>query len=276
MKRSFLALLLTVLCHPVVALADENVRAAQTQLRQEGFFFGDPDGVYNDQTAAAVTRYQIRHGLQITGKLDAPTARGLGTNPVSPAPVGSMAGTWRQLRNGEQQFVPAQSESSSHISQPPSDQQARARREQPASPAQTATPQVVAREDFETGPFGRERLRDYIAAFVLAGIDSKVGAELEFFADEVDYFGDGKLSREKIRRDLVRYDTRWPERRFWLAGDLDVRPESRQRARVAFPLRYELRSRSEQSSGIVRKTLVLEKTAKSDLQIVAVDEKRIR
>jgi hypothetical protein len=132
------------------------------------------------------------------------------------------------------------------------------------------------RGDYDKSAFGRERLRDYVGAFVLAGLDPKIGAELEFFADRVDYFGESKLSREKIRRDLLRYDARWPERRFWLAGDLQVRSESNQRLHVTFPLRYELRSRSKRASGTVRKTLVLEETSTNDLEIVAVNEKRIR
>ena len=253
------------------------MRAAQTQLRQQGFYFGDPNGIYNDQTAAAVTRYQIRHGLQITGQLDAPTAKALGTRPLPPTSEGSppsMSGTWRQLRNGEQQFVPAQPHSlpkvSSPAPRPPSEPSY-----QSAPPPPIATPGLVTRRDSDKS-FGRERLRDYVGAFVLAGLDPKVGAELEFFADRVDYFDDGKLSREKIRRDLLRYDARWPERRFWLAGDLEVRSESNRRLRVGFPLRYELQNRSERASGTVRKTLVLEKTANNNLEIVAVNEKKIR
>jgi hypothetical protein len=279
MKRFVLALLLISVCHSLAASADENVRAAQAQLRQEGFYFGDPTGVYNNQTAAAVTRYQIRHGLQITGQLDAPTAKALGTQPLTPADGGAplpMSGTWRQLRNGEQQFVPAQPHSSPNVSSPAPGRPSKPTSHRSAPPPQTATPLPVTREVSDQSAFSRERLRDYIGAFILAGLDPKVGAELEFFADRVDYFDDGKLSREKIRRDLLRYDARWPTRRFWLAGDLDLGSESNQRLRVTFPIRYELRNRSERASGTVRKTLVLEKTANHDLEIVAVNEKKIR
>lgn len=279
MKRFVLALLLLTVCHSLAASANENVRAAQRQLRQEGFYFGDPDGVYSDQTAAAVTRYQIRHGLQITGQLDAPTAKALGTASFTPADGGappSMSGTWRQLRNGEQQFVPASPRSSPNVSSPPPRVSSKPGSHRSAPPRPTATPVPVAPGDSDQDVFGRERLRDYIGAFILAGLDPKVGAELEFFADHVDYFDEGKLPREKVRHDLLRYDARWPERRFWLAGDLEVRPEFNHRLNVTFPLRYELRNRSERASGGVRKTLVLEKTANHDLEIVAVNEKKIR
>jgi hypothetical protein len=123
--------------------------------------------------------------------------------------------------------------------------------------------------------YDRERLRDYVAAFVLAGLDPQVGAEAEFFADRVDYFGEHHVTREKIRRDLQRYDKRWPERGFWLAGDLAVRPV-KDKLEVSFPLRYELRSGSRRSSGQVWKTLILERTGADDLQIVSVNERKAR
>ena len=275
MKHFVFALLFVLSCHSLTAAADDNVRAAQTRLRQEGFYFGNPDGKYDKETSAAVTRYQIRHGLQITGQLDAATAQALGTRPLAAGAGGtplSLSGTWRQLRNGEQQFVPESRSptagSRTAAGKPTSDVQ------QSTSPPPATTAVPVARTSSEENAFDRERLRDYIGAFVLAGLDPKVGAELEFFAERVDYFGDGKRSRAQIRSDLLRYDARWPERRFWLAGELDVHPQTGNRVRVTFPLRYELRSRADHASGTVRKTLVLQKTARNDFEIVAVNETR--
>ena len=123
--------------------------------------------------------------------------------------------------------------------------------------------------------FNRERLRDYVGAFVLAGLDPEVGSETEFFAERVDYFGERGVAREKIRRDLQRYNERWPTRRFWLVGELEVTPINGQ-LKVTFPLRYELRSPSRHSSGKVWKTLILEKAGVDDLQIVAVNERKAR
>jgi hypothetical protein len=244
-------------------------------LRQEGFYFGDPNGLFNTETSAAITRYQIRHGLQITGELDAQTAKALGLRPrPSTASVSapSLSGTWRRLRNGEQQFVPAESQPSPNVSSPAPHLRSR----ESASHNSKATPRPVTQGAAATANISHERARDYVAAFVLAGLDPKVGAELEFFADRVNYFGDAHLSRDQIRRDLLRYDARWPERRFWLAGDIDVHPEANQRLRVTFPLRYELTRKSERASGTVEKTLLLQKTVNDDLEIVAVNEKKIK
>ena len=80
------------------------------------------------------------------------------------------------------------------------------------------------------------------------------------------------IGREKIRKDLQRYAARWPERRFWLDGDITAERQNGNRVRVTFPLRYQLRNAGKHSSGKINKTLVLEASG-DDLQIVAVNER---
>jgi hypothetical protein len=121
--------------------------------------------------------------------------------------------------------------------------------------------------------FSIERLRDYVGAFVLAGLDPQVGAEAAFFADRVQYYNEGMKDRKRIQNDLQRYNARWPQRQFRLAGDINVEPQSDNRVRVTFPLTYQLRNGAKHSSGKVNKTLVLER-AGDDLQIVAVNERK--
>ena len=116
-------------------------------------------------------------------------------------------------------------------------------------------------------------MRDYVAAFVLAGLDKNVGAEAEFFADHVDYYDQGVMNREKIQQDLKHYDERWPERHFWVAGKINIEPQSENRVRVTFPLGFKLRNGNKTSTGQVNKTLVLG-PAGDDLQIVAVNERK--
>ncbi len=115
-------------------------------------------------------------------------------------------------------------------------------------------------------------MRNYVAAFILAGLDPHIGSELEFFAPQVDYFGARNVSRERIERDLVRYDRQWPERRFWLDGDIQVKRRSGAAIEFVFPLRYELRNGSKRASGKVMKSLSLVAGGDNEMQIVAVDE----
>lgn len=270
MKRLFLCLLAVVFCGVAAASADESVRAAQARLKDGGFYFGEVNGTYGSETAAAVTRYQIRNGLQISGQLDAATSKSLGVSagPSAAAPAAAAEPeTWQRLRRADQQFLTDLNRRRPvvAVATPP-----RISKNQPPPARVAPEPAQTEREVFT---LSRERLRDYVGAFILAGLNPGVGSELEFFADRVNYFNEGIVGREKIRHDLEKYNQRWPHRRFSLAGEVQVQPRPDSRVRVTFPLRYELSNGAKHSSGRVMKTLVLEVTGE-DLQIVGVDEHR--
>jgi hypothetical protein len=60
MMKRFVLLFLFLTLGAVGSLhADENVRALQRRLKAGGFYFGEINGRYDSDTAAAVTRYQI-------------------------------------------------------------------------------------------------------------------------------------------------------------------------------------------------------------------------
>ena len=307
--------------------ADDNVREVQTKLSDEGLYFGEVDGAYSPDFSAALTRYQVRKGLPITGQLDVETAEALGAKPaVGPSTAAAEQGseTWRRLRKHERRTSTntRQSETAATTEREgpsPDAEETSTETQSPSGPATTArtstkttepasAPAAAARTSAETTQpapaapatagtstqitespsappptvvdtgsavpeFSTERLRDYVAAFVLAGVEKNVGAEAEFFADRVEYYDSGTMDREKIREDIKRYDQRWPERHFWIAGTINVEPQSDNRVRVTFPLGFKLRNGDKQSSGKVNKTLVLE-SAGDDLQIVAVNERK--
>ena len=266
MKRSFLCFLLVTFASLCSLQADESVSKVQHRLKAGGFYFGEINGRYDNDTAAAVTRYQIRNGLQITGKLDAQTRYALGVADAKPEFSTPRFGedVWRYLRKSDQEYINrlmAEDARKSQRSKPPA----------PSTATVAATPPGPA--SASPANYNRERLRDYIAAFVLAGLDPQVGAETEFFAGRVNYFGKAGVTRETIRRDLQRYNDRWPQRAFTLAGEPEITPINAD-LRVSFPLRYELRNGAKRSSGKVLKTLVLQKTGGDDFQIVSVNERK--
>jgi peptidoglycan hydrolase-like protein with peptidoglycan-binding domain len=77
MKCALLTLA-TVLWASVSVLADQTTESVQRTLKDQGFYYGDITGQKNTDTTAAIRRYQIRNGLQITGEMDAETLRSLG------------------------------------------------------------------------------------------------------------------------------------------------------------------------------------------------------
>jgi peptidoglycan hydrolase-like protein with peptidoglycan-binding domain len=76
MKRKIgMAILVSAL--PLLALADTTVQQAQEELKEQGYYFGQINGDKNADTIAAIRRFQIRSGLQVTGELDQETLRAL-------------------------------------------------------------------------------------------------------------------------------------------------------------------------------------------------------
>ncbi|PYI76899.1 MAG: hypothetical protein DMF01_02805 [Verrucomicrobia bacterium] len=287
--------------------ADDNVREVQTKLSDEGFYSGEIDGAYSTELAAALSRYQVRNGFPITGQLDVETSKALGAKPAvgpSTAATEQNTETWRGLREGEGRAstkarerpssptdettgtsTATTNENEEETSTTAPGTQSRDSSSPQETPQETAAissenakpesaPPATASNTGSLAPeFSLERLHDYVAAFVLAGLDRNVGAEVEFYGDRVDYYDNGTMDREKIREDLKRYDEQWPERHFWIAGKITIEPQSDNRLRVTFPLGFKLRNGNRIASGKVDKTLVLEKTG-ADLQIVAVNERK--
>ena len=70
------------------ARADQLTESVQQKLKDQGFYYGEITGKKDTDTTAAIRRYQIRNGLQITGEINAETQRslGLGSKPASTPP----------------------------------------------------------------------------------------------------------------------------------------------------------------------------------------------
>ena len=89
MKRKLFVSVLFFFLGWSLAWADSATESAQQKLKDGGFYYGEINGQKDADTTAAIRRYQIRNGLQITGDLNAETLRSLGINskPAStPAP----------------------------------------------------------------------------------------------------------------------------------------------------------------------------------------------
>ena len=192
------------------------MREVQTKLSDQGFYFGEIDGAYSSDLSAALSRYQIRNGLPITGQLDVETSKALGAKPAvgpSTATTEQSSETWRRLRKREGRTLTKAGETSSptdnetpatrtetrprsafaaktrisaetteSASAPP----ATARTSAETTESASAPPATALDTDSSAAGISTEPLHDYVAAFVLAGLDKNVGAETEFFADRVE------------------------------------------------------------------------------------------
>src|SRR5438552_11433312 len=84
MKRNIFVTALVFLAALSLASADQAVESIQQKLKDEGFYYGEINGKKDVDTTAAIRRYQIRNGLQITGEINAETQRALGIIYAAP------------------------------------------------------------------------------------------------------------------------------------------------------------------------------------------------
>jgi peptidoglycan hydrolase-like protein with peptidoglycan-binding domain len=82
----FLALALPL---QIPTFADDRLRDVQAELKAQGFYYGEVHGNSTPETTAAIRRFQIRNGLEVTGTLTDETSKALsgGTAPEVPAPA---------------------------------------------------------------------------------------------------------------------------------------------------------------------------------------------
>ena len=88
MKRTCFAFVALLLVGASSLWADQTTATVQRVLKDQGFYYGDINGQKTADTTAAIRRYQIRNGLQITGEIDAETLRslGIGSGPARSTP----------------------------------------------------------------------------------------------------------------------------------------------------------------------------------------------
>ena len=72
-----------------VNLTEEQIRRIQIVLNEKGFSIGRPDGRLGPRTIRALTAFQRRQGLEVSGRLDSRTVAALGVSNVSGAQGGA-------------------------------------------------------------------------------------------------------------------------------------------------------------------------------------------
>src|SRR6185312_6108591 len=77
-----------------IGIADQPIADVQQALKDQGFYYGEINGQKDADTTAAIRRYQIRNGLQITGDLNDETLRSVQANKsASPPPIAAATAT---------------------------------------------------------------------------------------------------------------------------------------------------------------------------------------
>ncbi len=96
MNRIMAHLLLAV-CVAGLVRADQATHSVQQALKDQGFYYGNVTGDKSAETTAAIRRYQIRNGLQVTGDINPETLRASGRIRRPTRQADQIAG-WKRTR----------------------------------------------------------------------------------------------------------------------------------------------------------------------------------
>lgn len=94
------------------AQGNANVKKAQQELQDKGYYKGNIDGLMGPQTHSAIRQYQQAENLPQTGNLDSKTASGLGVSPVTtrrraksgPVEKSNMKAAYKSVGKGGKEF----------------------------------------------------------------------------------------------------------------------------------------------------------------------------
>jgi hypothetical protein len=235
--------------------ADEQVRQVQEEMRKRNLYYGEIDGRSTPELAEAVARYQQRKGFAATGAVDDPTLRSLGISAPAPSIAGDDLPDTPVLK---------------------SDLAVRARdfRYISLQPQPTATP-VEARKP--APPPVRDQVSDLIRRYFAACETAAVNDELDFYADQIDYYDRGRVDKAFLQQDLTSYDQRWPNRRYILTSPVKITARGDKvvaKCRVSFGLATI--SSTRKAAGKSDQTFVLTPRGEGGWQIVSIKEVRVR
>jgi hypothetical protein len=254
-------LLLGVAVH--CAIADEQVRDAQEELRRRNLYFGDIDGQESDDFRNALKRYQMRKGFAATGRLDQTTAASLqiGTQ-VAATPRQS----WPDL---------PVLKSDSARALPPSEREKIAYEAERDLELATPSPAPPAEQPPDAQNLTPEQVRAYVEQYLRDSEGDSIAAQTRYFAYPVQYFDHGLMGEEFVQKDVANYCRRWPERKYTLTEPVKFAAGPDDETMIEFKIAFTVRNKNHVVTGHTRNFWFV-RPDNGDLKIVAIREQRLR
>ena len=152
--------------------ADQLVERVQQALKDQGFYYGEVTGEMNANVTAAIRRYQIRNGLQVSGQLNAETLQSLGLDSSAAARLVTKAAPQAPAATATPSDQP-QASTGNVSPAPPVQAFGNAPQDQQVYPSNPVTPGaspggVLAGTPFEAAPPGVQRNVVFSAQIALA------------------------------------------------------------------------------------------------------------
>ena len=195
---------LAIFCAANLARAQSDPVIASTQqvLKDQGFYYGEITGKKDADTSAALRRYQIRNGLQVTGELNAETQKTLGvkgTTAAAPIPRATAAppkitSTPPPENSDQHTDAPVRREQEESYDEPP--RGAAPSEALMGTPYQNASPDVQRRIIMTAQNLLARR------GYLRSAIDGEFGPETQFalraFQARFHMVSSGRLDRETL------------------------------------------------------------------------------
>lgn len=277
-----------VLCTGVLR-AQDDVRSVQEELRRRSLYFGDVNGRESAELQEAMKRYQKRKGFAATGRADRETLKSLGLVPRSPnEPVPpELAWPAEPVLPSDEKIDPvavAKSLSEETGIAPaavvPKNSAQRRAVLAMSKTAGSTTPAAAAmaadkrpaNSPYITPPDLARFASDYVAAMT----SNDIKHQLKFYADNVDYYRNGKIDRRIIEQTLRRYQARWPNRHYTMGTAIRYSPiNARGEIVMTFPVTFTLKDGRRTVKGSTNNRLAIS-AATLDPRISSISEQRIR
>jgi peptidoglycan hydrolase-like protein with peptidoglycan-binding domain len=274
--------------------ADDQVRSTQEELRRRNIYFGDVDGRPSPELESAVKHYQQRKGLPVTGADDHDTLLSLGIvkrGANEPPPKELELPDEPVLKSDTKLDVSAEAHeiaSTSGISTASVTPdvvafgrrnragRARTAKEHPVSESQANT--GAAMPHFSPAQNGQlpHEIERYVENYLNAVSHNRLEDELHFYADRVDYLGNGWVDRRIIEHSLSKYYARWPHRSYSHIENVRYQAlPGRGEIVVTFRVGFSLRNGHAKARGKTDNEIIIN-AATADPRIVSIKESRVR
>jgi peptidoglycan hydrolase-like protein with peptidoglycan-binding domain len=293
MKRHLVCLVLA--CSIASLYASEDTRSTQEELRRRNIYFGDVDGRSSPELEQALKHYQKRKGLAVTGQNDHDTLRSLGLAaraPHEPPPKDLVLPDEPVLKSDVRINVKAEAEEiavgsgvspasvapEAIVSGEPSRGRRGAHRSQAPQTERFTTAKVArgSRDQATQAPQIPGGVGAYVSRYLHAASRNRLQDELHFYADRVNYLGNGWVDRRIVEHTLGKYYARWPHRRYGRIERMSAQAiPSRGVVVVRFRAAFQLGNGKSKARGTTDNEIVIN-AATRDPRIISIKETRVR
>jgi peptidoglycan hydrolase-like protein with peptidoglycan-binding domain len=257
------------------AMADEQIRRIQEELRKRNLYFGEIDGQRTEEIARALQHFQRRKGFKPTGEPDGDTLAALN---LTDAPADGFA--WpemavlksdvaRQLKEEDRKRL----ESLVPIAEGPSIDEITLAEVgvRKGAPARAEPPvPAVARDAAIPAAQAEEFVRKYLDACET----NDLAAETAFYGDRVQYFDHGVVDLAFIEQDVAAFYKRWPTRSYHMF-EFKVLEANGDKAVVKFRISFQYRNPTHRVAGKTDNVFTIQRVGDL-MKFTSLREQRLR